>query len=598
MARIRRLAPLVQSQIAAGEVVLGPASVVKELVENSLDAGATRISVDFSDSGLELIRVSDDGVGMEAEDAVLALERFATSKLQESEDIYSIATLGFRGEALPSISSVSRMRVETRAASEDAGIRVLAVGGEARKTEEAGLPLGTTVTVENLFFNTPARLKFLRARSGERQAIVETVMRLALAWPNVAFTLRSGNNTVFQTAGQGLQNALSDVFGPSDASSMVPVDGAGGIVKGFVGLPSLYRRSRDRQMFSVNSRPVKNSMLGWALDEAYAGLLPPKAYAFAVIDVAVPASDVDVNVHPTKAEVKFRNERELRSKVIAAVSSALSEAGYSLAVPEGEAERRHGLAGPIGHIPGLGDCPRRDNWGGTGPSIPGRDLFGGSGDGRRTELIDTSGGVNWEVVRDAPAYAAEPLGETDWEYLGSLNDTYLVVKAPSSRVLVDKHALMESLTYAALISGKGGRQELLVSEMVRLDPQEALAYEDSEEILAEVGFTSRLVGDRTVMVTAVPTVMGRAIPPQALREVLAKIGEGGTVDPVRTLSAARLETAACHASVRAREKLTAEEARALIYDLRKNPDARTCPHGRPTIKEITLEDMDKFFGRA
>lgn len=567
MGRILRLDPLVQSQIAAGEVVERPASVVKELVENSLDAGARRIGVDFEEGGLSFIRVTDDGCGIPAEDASLALERFATSKLSSAQDLASIATLGFRGEALPSIAAVSRMTLETRARGEDAGTSVQSEEGRILAVTEKGLPIGTTVTVRDLFYNTPARLKFMKSQSTERQALTEIVIRLALAWPSVSFTLRSKENTIVETFGQGLGNALSDIFGPDDASRMVLVEHESGI-RGFVSLPSLYRRTRDRQIVSVNSRPIRNTSLGWALDQAYAGLLPPKTFAIAVLDLSVPQGEIDVNVHPAKAEVKFQKDRDIRSSIMKAVGESLRQAGFALAGFETSRPATHPL-----------------------PSM---------GGGRPRGIVETSGDINWGLVRDVPVVKDSPLSlpePSGWEYLGSLEDTYLVARTPTSLLIVDKHALMESLAFSNLVSGTGGSQELLVSEMVRLEPQESLAYEELEAVLAEVGFTSRLVGDRTVMVTAVPLVLGRAVPPESIKEVLQRLSAETRGDPVRALSAARLETAACHASVRAREKLSADEARGLLATLRDNPSARTCPHGRPTVKEISVKELDNFFGR-
>ena len=566
MGRIVRLDPLVQSQIAAGEVVERPASVVKELIENSLDAGARRISVDFEDGGFSLIRVSDDGSGMQAEDAPLALERFATSKLSRAQDLSLIGTLGFRGEALPSIASVSRMCLETRAAVDESGTGVQSEAGRVILIQEKGLPTGTTVTVRDLFFNTPARLKFMKSKGTERQAIVDTVMRLALAWPQVSFTLRSGDNVVLRTAGQGLRNALSDVFGPADAARMIPLESGNG-VSGYVGLPSLYRHQRDRQMFSVNSRPVRNASLGWALDQALLGLLPPKTYAVAVIGLCIPTTDIDVNVHPTKAEVKFANDRELRSNLTRAVGEALNKAGFGMASGESPTRTQIGAYPFAAQTAGL---PR---------------------------VRDTSGDIHWDLVREPMAEAGAPL-PPGWEYMGSVDDTYLVARTPSSLILVDKHALMESLTFASLVSGSSGSQELLVSEMVRLDPRETLTYEESSETLLAVGFRSRLVGDRTVMVTGVPLVLGKPLPPTSLKEVLARLAEGGAGDPVRALEAARMETAACHASVRAQERLSADEACALLSDLCRNPGARVCPHGRPTVREFPLKELGEFFGRT
>jgi len=580
--RILKLDPLVSSQIAAGEVIQRPASVVKELIENSLDAGARRVAIDFEEDGLALVRVSDDGSGIHPEDALLAVERFATSKLHAAGDLSRILTLGFRGEALPSIASCSRLTLETRPENAVSGVSLCVEGGQVLRQTDKGLPVGTTVTVENLFFNTPARLKFVKSRGSERQAAVDVVLRLALAWPGVSFAFRSGGNVVMRTAGQGLKNALADVFGPADAASMVPIGSTAGTtrVSGFVGLPSLYRRQRDRQMFSVNSRPVRNAALGWALDDAFAGLLPPKSYAVAVFDIGAPAEEVDVNVHPTKAEVKLRAEKDLRAAVADAVREALRKSGV--------------VSLGAGSAPGPGGRWRYPT---------------GAGDGAG-RAQDTSGTVNWGLVRELSL----PPG---WEYMGPVLDTYLVAVTPSALLVIDKHALMESLTFRALRSGEGGSQDLLISEMIHLDPKEALLYEESQAALEAVGFGSRLVGDRTVMVTRAPLIMGTPLVPGALKEVLARLsgdgdagsrrglrdgsqdgGEADAAKEARALEAARIETAACHASVRAREPLSSEEACALLRELYMHPEARMCPHGRPAVKEYPLSDLDKFFGRT
>jgi DNA mismatch repair protein MutL len=597
--RILKLDPLVSSQIAAGEVVQRPASIVKELAENSLDAGAQRVTIDFEGNGLSLVRVSDDGSGMPAEDVSLAVERFATSKLYAAEDLSRIATLGFRGEALPSITSCSRLTLETRLAGALSGVSICVEAGRVLWQNEKGLPPGTTVTVENLFFNTPARLKFVKSRGSERQAAADVVLRLALAWPDVSFTFRSGGNVALRTSGLGLRNALADVFGPSEAASMAPLDvAAGGArISGFVGLPSLYRRKRDRQMFSVNSRPVRNPVLGWALDEAFEGLLPPKAYAVAALNIAIPPEDVDVNVHPTKAEVRFRSEREVRSSIAGSVRETLRKAGFdSFAAANG------------------GGFPRgreiTGNWPGAGG--PGR-YAGGAGRGL-SRAEDTSGEVNWDLIRE-PALVPGAGSQGDsgtlppgWEYMGPILDTYLVALTPSALLVIDKHSLMESLTFQALLAGESGTQDLLMAEVIHLDPKEALLYEDSEAALEAIGFGSRLVGDRTVMVTRVPLVLGRPVEPGALKEVLARLksedapGDGRNRKDAaregRMLELARMETAACHASVRARELLSREEAQALLRDLYLHPEARTCPHGRPAVREYPLSDLDHFFGRT
>ncbi|MGI6663062.1 MAG: DNA mismatch repair endonuclease MutL [Bacillota bacterium] len=590
MGRIERLDPVVSSQIAAGEVVERPASVVKELVENSLDAGAARIIVEFEDAGLTLIRVSDNGSGMSSRDAVLSVERFATSKLSSIEDLSNIASLGFRGEALPSIASCSRLVLETKAEDEDSGTEVLVEGGVLVKTSEKGLPVGTTVTVRELFFNTPARLKFVRSRSSERQAIVDTVMRLALAWPHISFTLKTGGKTILATSGQGLRNALMDIFGPEAASSFSPVSWNEGhlSVSGFTGNPSNYRRQRDRQIFSVNGRPVKDPVLSRALDYAYTGLLPHRTYPQAVLDVRLPPDQVDVNVHPTKSQVKFKDEQALRRGIRRAVAAALSERALSAGSREDDEPSRMRAGGSYAAP------PRYSFPGRTRDSLPpARAPLSGF-----RSLVPTPGVLDlWKPSRSD---TGDTLPGHTWEYLGSIADTYLVASAGSSLIIVDKHALMESLVYRAMRQGESGSQDLLMAEIIRLDPVEASVFEDYKDALLETGFNARLVGDRTVMVSSVPLVLGKALPPESLRDVLARLASGGksSVSPERMLDVARIATAACHASVRARESLSREGAAALIQALETQPEASTCPHGRPVARELTLKEIGEYFGRS
>ncbi len=586
MPKIRRLDPVTSSQIAAGEVVERPASVVKELVENSMDAGASRITLEFLDSGLRMIKVFDDGSGMAPKDAEMAVERFATSKLSSIEDLDAMETLGFRGEALPSIASCSRLTLETREESQPYGTEITVEGGKVVSVKEKGLPTGTTVTVRDLFYNTPARLKFMKSRSRERQAIIGVLESLALAWPDKSIEVRSDDKTIMRTSGQGLGNAVADLFGPDMMSSMTPVSFTSGgeepvQVTGMVGLPDLYRRSRDRQVFAVNSRVVKNSLLSWALDNAYRGLIPPKSYPVAFLSIVTAGRFVDVNVHPTKAEVRFRNDGEVRHAVVAAVSSALSSSGFQVQ------ERKPSEMGG-------GQClstPRQ--W----ARDIGRSTLGGRPVYNPVPLANTL-----IQERTGPRHLVSPDLPSDagWEYLGSLHDTYLVAKTLSSLILVDKHALMESLAYRELIDRKSGSQDLLMAEVVRLSPKEAAVYEDFEATLNETGFGSRLVGEATVLVTRVPLVMGEPTEPSGIKDVLANltVGEGKRAKPERLMETARIALASCHASVRAREHLSAEEAKALLGRLYREPAAAYCPHGRPTVKEIPVSEISHFFGRT
>ncbi|MGI6643682.1 MAG: DNA mismatch repair endonuclease MutL [Bacillota bacterium] len=564
MTRIERLDPVVASQIAAGEVVERPASVVKELVENALDAGSGRIIVEVEDSGLSLIRVSDDGEGMTREDAVLSIERFATSKLKVIDDLHLVGTLGFRGEALPSIASCSRMTLLSRTEESPAAAMVQVEGGKVIGVSERGLPRGTTVEVRDLFYNTPARLKFIKTKTRERQAIIEVMERLALAWPEVRFELISQGKTILMTGGLGLLNTVADLYGPEIAGAVVSLEPAeerdSVRICGLLGLPRLYRRQRDRQFLSVNRRPVKTPWYAWALDESYRGLLPPKTYPVVFLNLEISPEDVDVNVHPTKAEVRFRNDAGVRRAVIHALSRALVSSEL-MGSATGETSRTLKPPAPMSTYQDLAPRPAL--------SLP---------------MVSE--------VRDKET--------DDWEYLGEIQCTYLVAKTRESLLIIDKHALMESITYLKLLSLPSASQDLLVAEIVRLSPGESTCYQDNEAYLEDLGFRSRLVGETTVMVTGVPLVLGQPLNPENLRDVLGSISQESLdgLSPKDVMAASKAALAACHASVRAGKPLKPQEARALIEDLYRTPSARVCPHGRPTVKEIPLKEIGDFFGRT
>ncbi len=574
---VRKLDPLVSSQIAAGEVVERPASVVKELVENSIDAGAQRIMIDIIDGGLELVRVSDDGIGMTQQDALSAIERFATSKISSISDLEDIKTLGFRGEALPSIAACSRLTLEARTSESDSGVAIHVEGGDVTNVEEKGLPVGTTVTVRDLFFNTPARLKFMKTKSRERDASIEVVEKLALSWPQISFTLSSQGKTVFHTSGNGVKNAISDIFGPQMTESMIELrrhDTDKGIsIEGFVGIPANSRTGRDRQIFSVNQRPVRNTMLGWALDAAYLGLLPPKSYPVCVLEIKIPPDQIDVNVHPTKAEVKFRNEREIRRIVTGTVKQSLLEAGYLLDAIEPETT----YSAPFGKNPQISN---------TLSTIfdyrPGLIQYA---EADRPDSLDAQGG-----------HAVLPEG---WAYLGDLQSTYLLVSTEDALLIIDQHALAESIAYQALLKGETASQELLIPEILQLGAKEAVLYDEYASYLEEVGFSTRLLGSRTVLVTKVPVILGKALSPDSLTEILisAYSDREEGLNAGRILAKAQLATAACHSSVRGNERLTREEAISLISQLSADPSTLTCPHGRPTVYRMPYTEIARFFGR-
>ncbi|MBE3520340.1 MAG: DNA mismatch repair endonuclease MutL [Firmicutes bacterium] len=564
---IRRLDPTLASKIAAGEVVERPASCVKELVENAIDAGARRVTVLVEGGGLELIKVSDDGVGMSREDLPMALERYATSKLSDVSDLEDVRTLGFRGEALPSIAAVSKLTIATRRPEDEVGSLLRCQGGQVTSIVDWGGPPGTTVTVEDLFFNVPARLKFMKSKARELELISETVTRLALAWPDIAFTLFSGKRRILETDGRGLWSALANLFGPETAGELIPVQhSSGGIeIYGFLGLPRLSRRDRSCEFFSVGKRPVRSPLFFWTLDQAYSGLLREGEHPFAVVDISLPPGSVDVNVHPQKTEVRFKDETLVRTSLLEAMTIALRNAGLLQSGQDFFANQ----------------IPKPDTWS--------PDWYPLSLQAQQEQDVRDA------PLEGSPLEGAEAVSSQDlpagYKYLGRLWDTFVVFSCPASLVIVDQHAFYEALAYVELAREEHPSQLLLSPVTVTIDPMKVSLYEEIEPFLEQVGFTAKLVGERSLLVTGVPVVLGRAMAPDDVRAVLD--GCRG-----RDLASVRAAVAACHSSVRAGDDLKPEEVSELIRQFIAHPDIRTCPHGRPVAYRITRDELMRFFRRG
>ena len=545
--KIRRLDPALASKIAAGEVVERPASCVKELVENAIDSGASRVTVFVEGGGLELIKVCDDGSGIAREDLPLALERYATSKLNSIADLENVQTLGFRGEALPSIGAVSKLTIATKRKEDSVGSLVSCHGGEISAVVDWGGPPGTTVTVEDLFFNVPARLKFMKSRARELELISDTLTRLALAWPEIAFSLFSGTRCILETDGRGLANAMTCLFGPEISEDLIPVSSSSGgiVISGFLGFPRLSRRDRSCEFFSVSKRPVRSPLFLFTLDQAYSGLLREGEHPFAVVDIGVPRGTVDVNVHPQKTEVRFREESLIRSSLFEAITSALQNVG----------------------------------------------LLQSRGHSAHTGTAQVTAAAFPEVGEpEAPRCVFAQNLPDGYAYLGKLWSTYVAFSSPDSLIIVDQHAFYEALAYLELSREEHASQLLLSPVTVTLEPVKVSLYEEIESLLEKVGFNTRLVGERSLLVTGVPVILGRAMAPDDIREVLD--GCRG-----RDLDSVRVAVAACHSSVRAGDALTSLEVSELVRQFASHPEVRTCPHGRPVAYRVSKEEIVRFFGR-
>jgi DNA mismatch repair protein MutL len=652
---IRVLDEQVVNRIAAGEVVERPASAVKELIENSLDAGARRIEVEVEMGGRRLIRVRDDGIGMTREDALLALQRHATSKIQTDADLLRIQTMGFRGEALPSIAAVSRLELITRAFEEEIGTRVVAVGGEIQSVEEVGAPIGTTVTVRDLFYNVPARLKFLKTVPTELGHILETVTRYAFAFPDVSFRLVHERQELLFTPGSADRlAAVAAVWGRETVRSMVEVDyERDGIhVYGLIAPPHQTRPTRQHQYFYVNRRPVRNKTLTAALDEAYRTLTPEKRYPACVLLVDMNPRLVDVNVHPAKIEVKFQREGEVFEAVVQAIRAALLEHGMipsavgAAAIPAARPHptppvptRQEGVspvpAPPIGDQEGgrpatlapEGECesPRpvapaaEGQHAGATPQryVPDvqtvhRLLLQRAGLAPRTEPAEEAAPTPPATQQVLPTLQAEtePLETAhlpfahlldDLQILGQVQNTFIVASTRKGLVIIDQHVAHERVLYEQFCEQRGGtpipRQPLLNPEPLTLDRRSALLLQERLEELNRIGFELEPFGQDTYLVRSVPVALAGHNPLEVLRDIIDELVE---LSVSRRLPVAREQiwiTTACKLAVKAGDPLNLPEMQKLLEDLARTQNPYLCPHGRPITLTLTWEELERRFKR-
>jgi DNA mismatch repair protein MutL len=601
--RIHVLPPGLVNQIAAGEVVERPASVVKELVENALDAGARTIRVDLEEGGLALVRVEDDGSGMERDDALLSLERHATSKLRDAAGLAAIATMGFRGEALPAIASVARMRVDTcpdGPAGEVVGTRVSVEGGAVVGVEGIARARGTTIEVRDLFFNTPARRKFMRSTAAESSHCSEAVVRALLARADVGFTLRSGGRaSVVTAAGAPLEERAAIAIGAEAARHLVRVDGerGGARVRGVVTSPDHSAATARGLYLFVNGRFIRDRALAWAVVRAYAGSLPAGRQPAGVLFLELPVGEVDVNVHPQKLEVRFRDARAATDAVHHAVSEALRPSPWLRhGTREGPGEplerRAPDAVVSVAAEPGTDDVA-------TVLSIARERAEERAREMLPFPLPAPSGALL--RATDAPPLAP-PGYFGSLRFVGQLARTYLVCEAPGgSLVVVDQHASHERLLFHRLREAVRGRslevQPFLVPPVVTLPPSAARTLEGAGAELASVGLEVEPFGGETFAVKSAPALLGGASMGPLLRDLAEQLAEAGGTSAVGEAIEGLLATMACHAAIRANQDLGREEARALLDGLDAIDFKARCPHGRPVVAEIPLADLERRVGR-
>jgi len=566
---IKVLDPKVVSQIAAGEVVERPASVVKELVENSLDAGSGQISVEARGGGTGLIRVIDDGIGIPSGEVELAFDRYATSKIDSLNDLESISTLGFRGEALPSIATVAQVDIVTCATGEQVGTYLGLKDGTIASRGSQGRSQGTTVTVRSLFRKVPARLKFLKSPATENGHIANVVSLYALAFPGIKFTLFLEGRLALRTPGSGqLIDSVIAVYGLEVARNMLEIGGRLGesgaevsspLVTGMVSSPSVSRSNRGYLNFFVNRRWVSSRLLAWAVEEAYHGLLMLGKHPLAIINVSLLPKEIDVNVHPTKTEVKFRNEHLVFAAVQKAVRQALVEL---MPIPR------------IGEVATAYMSPTE-----LGESLPTSP--------KSYRLITPT----WEAP-ETPLVSLPVL-----RVLGQLLASYIIAEGPDGLYLIDQHAAHERILFEK-IKAQRSRQEIEVQGLLEpvtleVEPKQKAVLDSYYEDLAQFGFSIEPFGDRTYLVRTVPILLHNQDWAGMLRELLDSLSGGDKTNWVERVAISM----ACHSAVRAGQALTDDEMRELVRQLEQTSLPHTCPHGRPTMIRLSAGQLEKEFGR-
>jgi DNA mismatch repair protein MutL len=593
------LSPVIVTRIAAGEVIERPAAAVKELVENAIDAGARRIDVVLGEGGQSLIAVADDGIGMNAEELGLAVERHCTSKLPD-DDLLRIASLGFRGEALPSIGAVSRLRIVSRPPGAESAWAITLEGGAKAAPVPAAHPPGTLVEVRDLFFATPARLKFLKTPRTERDQAVDAVRRLALAYPEIAFTVTGdGERTLLRLpAAPSRALRVAALLGREVAENAIPIEAERGGFRlgGLIGLPTLHRSMARDQYLVVNGRPVRDRLLVGAVRAAYQDVLARDRHPIVALFLEGPADEIDVNVHPTKAEIRFRDAGTVRGLIVGALRHALAAAGHRAATTV--ASGALAAFRPGGGLPGVYATPRfaappsaalagRAN----GFLAPDRDRPDEAGFAEAPGDASPDAPQIGDTARDAPLGAAR----------AQLHGTYILAETANGLVLVDQHAAHERLVYERIkraMAERGvARQALLLPEVVELEPALADGLAARAAELAPFGLVLEAFGPGAVVVREVPALLAGLDVAALVRDLADEVAEWGAALALQERVQSVCGTLACHTSVRAGRRLAVAEMDALLREMEATPNSGQCNHGRPTYVALALADIERLFGR-
>jgi len=616
---IRRLPPETVNRIAAGEVVERPASAIKELVENALDAGATRVEIQADGGGLSRILIADDGHGMAADQLALAVERHATSKLEPDDagdvDLLRINTLGFRGEALPSIGSVARLTITSRSRDGGEAHSITVNGGDQKPVAPAGFPgpHGARVEVRDLFYATPARLKFMKSERSEAMAISEEIKRQAMAHESVAFTLDLDGKTTLRLPAEhpgaaGRLKRLAALLGRDFEANALLIDQErdGVRLSGYAGLPTYSRGNAAHQYLFVNGRPVRDRLLQGALRGAYADFLARDRHPAAVLFLDIDPLYVDVNVHPAKAEVRFRDPALVRGLIVGGLRHALAAAGHraSTTVAADVLAGFQAHAGAPAYSPSQPAAQGWSGWQGwAAPATTTAQILPGLNE--RSARVETTDGQSWAAAPfPAPADAGQPTELIDYP-LGAaraqLHGTYIVAQTRDGLIVVDQHAAHERLVYermkVQMARGAVTRQALLTPEVVELDPSEAMRVIARADELAELGLIVEAFGGGAVLVRETPALLGDTDVQGLIRDIADDLSEHGAALALTERLGEVCGTMACHGSVRAGRVLGAPEMNALLREMEATPHSGQCNHGRPTYVELKLADLERLFGR-
>jgi DNA mismatch repair protein MutL len=594
--RIQILPENLANQIAAGEVVERPASVVKELVENALDAAATEIFVEIEKGGKALVRVTDNGFGMRKDDAFLSLERHATSKVKSAEDLFALHTMGFRGEALPAIASVSRLRLTTRSVEEDSGWQIYAEGGTIRQAEAVGAAPGTVIEVRNLFFNTPGRRKFLRKEETEFGHIADVVSRLALSRPDIHFRLSHDGHTYLEAYRHNrLEERASALLGRNVAGDLLVVEadsGNGEMLNGLLGAPGVSRSSTAQVYTYVNGRFVRDRVVQHAILEAYRSLLEKRRYPIVVLFIDMPPETVDVNVHPTKHEVRFRNQQQVHDFIVSALRERLQQ---TTIVPESSR----------GHVLSSQTVPLTPSWTPLQQDYRKRiqdSLEAFNDKVAAAPLLSAVASIKGELSGWSAGQESDSAMPVGWRLIGQFLNSYLICQAQDELVLIDQHAAHERIGFETLRSQLRTNgiesQNLLFPVVLELGHREAAVLTEYLDQFARFGFDVEAFGGRSFTVKAVPALLVDVDAERLVRDLAAELNEIGRAGRIDDEIERILAVLACHSMVRANQALSVSEMQRLLQDLAAIDFGNCCPHGRPVMHRLPRRVVEKFFHRG